>query len=155
MIHALALFAALALESPPDRLNPPDPQSPHAAPDRISYSGIGNGWTGGRTNWWIDRAGRGQYETTERGQRVSGRFNAGEAGFQRIRSLLQPLEGLQEMPCPGGGLSDQATGGLSWQRGRQAASLQLDFGCGRGNDAQAWTRFGEASALIVQWARAE
>lgn len=148
MIHALALLAALALESPLDRLNQP----PDAAPDRISYNGYGNGWTGGRTAWWIDRSGRGHYESTQRGRQVSGRFDAGAEGFARVRGLLQPLEGIEEMPCDGGSVTDQASGGLAWQRGRQTALLRLDFGCARNNPAEAWSRFGEASALIGQWA---
>lgn len=125
------------------------------APDRIAYSGHGNGWTGGQTTWSIDRSGRGQYESTERGQQVSGRFDVGAAGFERVRSLLAPLEGLEEMPCEGGDISDQATGGLSWERGRQARSLRLDFGCARNSKAEAWGRFGDAAQLIVEWARAE
>ncbi|MDQ8757831.1 hypothetical protein RCO27_16515 [Sphingosinicella sp. LHD-64] len=122
------------------------------APDRIAYSGFGNGWTGGRTTWSIDRTGRGHYESTESGRQESGRFDAGAEGFARVRSLLAPLEGLEEMPCDAGGITDQAMGGLSWERGREARSLRLDFGCAHDNDADAWTRYGEASALIVEWA---
>lgn len=145
MFQPFALLTALALTV--------DPAAPTAEmPDRISYGGIGNGWTGGRTDWWIDRSGRGHYDSTERGRRVSGRFDAGTEGFERLRRILQPLEEIHEMPCDGGSVTDQPVGGLIWQRGRGTASLRLDFGCARNSDAEAWARFGEARALIVQWA---
>lgn len=126
----------------------------HPAPDGISYRGIGNGWTGGRTDWSIDRKGRGRYESTERGRRISKRFDVGVEGFERLRRILEPLESIHEMPCDGGGLTDQAHGGLSWQHGKQARSLEIDFGCARGNGGDAWARFGEANALLLEWAGA-
>ncbi len=49
---ALAGFADPQGQAQPARL-------PLGAPDRISYVGSGNGWTGGRTEWWIDHSGRG------------------------------------------------------------------------------------------------
>jgi hypothetical protein len=142
MFHSLVVSAALMIAG----------LAGGPAPDRIAYSGTGNGWTGGRTTWSIDRSGRGRYESTERGRQVSGRFDAGAEGFERVRGLLASLEGLDEMPCEGGGVTDQGNGGLTWHRGGEHATLQLDFGCEPGRDAEAWTRFGEASTLIEQWA---
>lgn len=142
MFHSLAISAALMVAG----------LAGEAAPDRIAYSGIGNGWTGGRTSWSIDRSGRGRYESTERGRQVSGSFDAGAEGFARIRRLLESLESLDEMPCEGGDISDQGNGGVTWHRGGVDATLRLDFGCARNSRAEAWTRFGEASSLIEQWA---
>lgn len=142
-------LAMLAL-APPASASDPSPAA-RSAPDGISYRGIGNGWTGGRTDWSIDRKGRGRYETTERGQRISKRLDVGVEGFDRLRRILEPLESIDEMPCEGGGLTDQAHGGLSWRRGKEARSLEIDFGCARGNGSDAWARFGDANALLLEW----
>lgn len=151
MIHILLQLAASAVLL---AIADPAPSSVPAAdpvPDKISYAGIGNGWTGGRTSWSIDRAGRGHYESTERGRRISERLDVGTEGFERLRLVLAPLETLETMPCDGGGVTDQANGGLSWTRGKQSRSLRLDFGCARGSTADAWTRFDAANSLLDEW----
>lgn len=148
MIYAMVLLAASISTDP---ASPPKPSpTTAAAPDKISYQGIGNGWTGGRTKWWIERSGRGHYETTERGQRISKHLNVGVEGFERIRNILQPLENLETMRCDTIA-TDQAQGGLIWEHGRQSRSLRLDFGCARNNMTDAWARFGEANMLLVEW----
>jgi hypothetical protein len=149
MIYALAFIAAAALADPASAPNAA--ATPDIAPDKISYQGVGNGWTGGRTSWWIDRSGRGHFESTEHGRHMSKRISVGVEGFERLRHILQPLDGLKAMPCEGGGVSDQATGALTWKRRRQATALHLDFGCAQNDTANAWARFGEANALIAQW----
>jgi hypothetical protein len=149
MIYALALLTTAALTDP---ASPPNPApATEIAPDKISYRGIGNGWTGGGTTWWIDRSGRGHYETTERGQRISKRLNVGVEGYERLRDILQPLESLEAIPCQGVWATDQPHGSLSWERGPQTAKLDLSFGCADANMANVEARFGEANALLIQW----
>lgn len=140
MIAALLPLAALALTGLADA----------PAPDRIAYAGTGNGWTGGRTEWSIDRSGRGFYRTTIR-QQLSGRFNVGSAGFERIRTILQPLEGVRELPCDNE-ITDQGHGNLSWWRGKTQAALRFDFGCNFRQPDPARERLGQASELVEQWA---
>ena len=56
--------------------------------------------SGGHTEWWIDRSGRGAYRTTIRVE-ADGKFDAGPQGFERICAILQPLEDMRELPCDG------------------------------------------------------
>lgn len=153
MFAPVMLFAAFALTASADGIatqaSNDRPTAP--APSRISYDGIGNGWTGGRTRWWIDRSGRGGYETTEAGQAVSGRFNAGPQGFRQIRDLLAPLSGLGAVPCRIEA-SDQPVGQLSWRSRAAIATLRLDFGCADNPPHEAFARFDRAAGLVRSWA---
>ncbi|MEI4509384.1 hypothetical protein WBQ88_16685 [Sphingopyxis sp. CCNWLW253] len=149
MIWNFASLVAIALSGLAD---PQDPPAPAVTPDRISYAGAGNGWTGGRTEWWIDRSGRGSYRTTI-DHKASGRFDAGPQGFERIRAILQPLEGVRELPCDGA-VTDQGMGVLSWRGGGQEARLHFDFGCNFRQPNAARQRLGEASEHMQLWARA-
>ncbi|HWW58291.1 MAG TPA: hypothetical protein VN047_15465 [Sphingopyxis sp.] len=147
-----ALLALAALGLPAVAAAQPE-GSPAAAPERISYSGTGNGWGGGQTEWWIDRSGRGAYRTTIR-KKLSGKFNVGPQGFERVRAILQPLEGVAELPCDGM-VTDQGMGTLSWRRGRQDNALRFNFGCNFRQPDSARDRLGEASELVEQWALAK
>jgi hypothetical protein len=153
MIWNFALLTAIALAGPADMQAPAPEVVSAEAPDRISYMGTGNGWTGGRTEWWIDRSGRGYYRTTIRHE-ASGRFDAGPQGFERIRAILRPLEGVRELPCDGA-VTDQGTGLLSWRRGRQENTLRFDFGCNFRKPDAARERLGEAGKYVEEWARAK
>lgn len=149
-LASLVAFALSGLAAPQD----PVPEGlPAEVPDRISYAGTGNGWTGGRTEWRIDRSGRGFYRTTI-GQETNGRFDAGPQGFERIRAILQPLEGVRELPCDGA-ITDQGTGVLSWRGGGQDTALRFDFGCNFRQPDAARERLGEASEHMQRWARAK
>ena len=153
MIRHLVSLAAITfadLPGPQDRaLEPP----PVAIPDRISYAGTGNGWTGGRTEWWIDRSGRGAYRTTIRYER-SGKFNAGPGGFEHVRAMLQPLEDVHELPCDGA-VTDQGMGTLTWARDQRETTLRFDFGCNFRQPDAARTRLFDATALVQEWALAK
>lgn len=144
MIAALLPLAALALAGLTE---------PAQAPDRIAYAGTGNGWTGGRTEWSIDRSGRGFYRTTI-GQKLSGKFNMGQKGFEQVRAILQPLEGVRELPCENE-VTDQGWGALSWWRGKAETALRFDFGCNFRQPDPARERLGQASELVEQWAVAK
>lgn len=153
MIWKLASLAAIALAGSTD--TPGSIPEPHSggAPDRISYAGTGNGWTGGRTEWWIDGSGRGAYRTTIRVE-AGGTFNAGPESFERIRVILQPLEDMHELPCDGA-VTDQGTGALNWRAGDRETSLRFDFGCNFRQPDAARTRLSRASELVRQWANAK
>lgn len=151
MIWNLASLAAIALTglAGTQDLAQGDPGAD--MPDRISYAGTGNGWTGGRTEWWIDRSGRGFYRTTIR-QPMGGSFDAGPQGFERIRAILQPLEGVPALPCDGA-VTDQGTGVLNWRRAGEETTLRFDFGCNFRQPDAARERLGEASEQVQLWAR--
>ena len=151
MIRNLVSLAAIALAGFADPQAPAPELSPTSPPDRISYAGTGNGWTGGRTEWWVDPSGRGAYRTTVRNA-WDGKFNAGSAGFERIRAILQPLEDVRELPCDSA-VTDQGVGRLSWRRGDRETSLRFDFGCNFRQPDAAQAKLGQASALVQQWAR--
>ena len=153
MIRNLASLAAIALAGFSDPQGPTPEARPTAIPDRISYVGTGNGWSGGRTIWWIDRSGRGVYRTTIRIKR-DGKFNVGPEGFERIRAILHPLEDVLKLPCDGA-VTDQGVGALSWRRGNHEVSLHFDFGCNFRQPDAVHARLGQASELVQQWAKAK
>lgn len=153
MIWNLVPLAAIMLAGFADPQGPTPEPLPASPPDRISYTGSGNGWTGGRTEWWIDRSGRGVYRTTIR-REMSGKFNAGPEGFERVRAILQPLEDVRELPCDGA-VTDQGMGALSWQRSDQETSLRFDFGCNFRQPDAARARLSQASELVQEWALAK
>lgn len=153
MIWNLASLAAFALAGLAGPQGPATDAPGAAMPDRISYSGTGNGWTGGRTEWWIDRSGRGADRTTIR-QTMDGSFDAGPEGFERIRAMLQPLEGVSELPCDGV-VTDQGAGVLSWRRAGREITLRFDFGCNFRQPDAARERLGEASEQVQEWARSK
>ncbi len=151
MIWNFTLLTAIALADPADTQASAQEAPPAEAPDRISYTGTGNGWTGGRTEWWIDRSGRGSYRTTIR-QPMGGSFDAGPRGFERIRAILQPLEGVRKLPCDGA-VTDQGTGVLNWRRAGRETALRFDFGCNFRQPDTARERLSEASEQVEEWAR--
>jgi len=153
MIWNLAPLAAVILAGFADLQDPTPKTQPAAIPDQISYAGTGNGWSGGHTEWWIDRSGRGAYRTTIRVE-AGGKFDAGPEGFERIRAILQPLEDMRELPCDGA-VTDQGIGALNWRRGRYETSLRFDFGCNFRQPDAARARLGQASDLVQQWALAK
>lgn len=153
MTWKLASLAAITLAGFSDPQSPVPDARAVATLDRISYAGTGNGWSGGRTEWWIDRSGRGAYHTTIRVE-MAGKFNAGPEGFERIRAILRPLEDVRELPCDGA-VTDQGMGALSWQRGDHEASLRFDFGCNFRQPDAARTRLDQARKLVQQWATAK
>ena len=153
MSWTLAAVVAVTLAGMPASQEAPRDASSAVAPDRISYVGTGNGWAGGRTEWWIDGSGRGFYRTTIRLE-AEGRFNAGPEGFERIRATLQQLEELGELPCDGA-VTDQGAGTLSWQRGHSTNSLHFDFGCNFRQPDAARTWLGRASDMVREWALAK
>ncbi|WP_257546701.1 hypothetical protein [Sphingopyxis sp. DBS4] len=150
MIWNFASLVAIALSGLAD---PQDPATSAETPDRISYAGTGNGWTGERTEWWIDRSGRGSYRTTV-DHKASGKFDAGPQGFERIRAILQPLEGVRELPCDGA-VTDQGAGVLNWRRAGGETALRFDFGCNFRQPDAARERLGEASEQVQLWARSK
>lgn len=150
MSSALAFLLALTLASTTGSQQAPRDSSSAVTPDRISYIGTANGWSGGRTEWSIDRSGRGSYRTAVPIE-AEGQFNAGPEGFERIRAILQPLEGLRELPCDGA-VTDQGSGALSWQRGDRTSSLRFDFGCNFRQPDAAQTWLSRASGLVREWA---
>jgi len=155
MIWNLVSIAALALAGFADPQGQGQAQParlPPAAPDRISYIGSGNGWTGGRTEWWIDHSGRGEYRTTV-GRKASGTFNSGPQGFERIREILRPLEDVRELPCDGA-VTDQGMGALSWRRGAHQTSLRFDFGCNFRRPDAARDMLNDADKLVRNWSAA-
>ncbi|MGH6616309.1 hypothetical protein [Sphingomonas sp.] len=152
MIRNLLSLTAIMLTGFADPQEPPSESRSAATPDRISYTATGNGWTGGRTEWWIDHSGRGMYRTTVRHQ-AGGEFNAGPAGFARIRAILQPLEEVRELPCDGA-VTDQGMGTLSWRRSHGETSLRFDFGCNFRQPDAARAQLGQASELVQKWALA-
>lgn len=127
--------------------------APALAQQSISYSGTGNGWTGGRISWSISPSGRGRYESTQGKERISRQFNAGRAGFARIDKLLGPLLRVRKMPCRIV-MTDQGAGKLSWQLPGRSRSLDIDLGCARNGEGGVWQRFNAAHGLITQWGRA-
>lgn len=151
MVWNLGYLVAIALASFTGPQEGAANPLPAALPDRISYAGTGNGWTGGRAEWWIDPSGRGAYRTTIRSA-WGGKFNAGPAAFERIRAILQPLEDVHELPCDRA-VTDQGAGTLSWRRGDRETSLRFDFGCNFRQPDAAQAKLGEASELVQQWAR--
>ena len=153
MIWNFVPWAAIALAGFVDAQEWPLEPQPAATPDRISYASTGNGWTGGRTEWSIDRSGRGVYRTTIRYE-AGGKFNAGPEGFERIRAILQPLEDVRELPCDEA-VTDQGMGALSWRRGHHETSLRFDFGCNFRQPDAARARLGQASELVQKWALAK
>ncbi|CAN7345454.1 hypothetical protein LJR016_001876 [Devosia sp. LjRoot16] len=153
MSRSLAFLLAVTLAGTAGSQEASRDSSSAVTPERISYVGTGNGWSGGRTEWSIDRSGRGSYRTTVRIE-AEGQFNAGPEGFARIRAILQPLEGLRELPCDGA-VTDQGTGALSWQRGDRTSSLRFDFGCNFRQPDAARTWLGRASDLVREWALAK
>jgi len=153
MIWNLASFTAIALAGLAGPQDPVPGVSGADTPDRISYAGTGNGWTGGRTEWWIDRSGRGSYRTTIR-QPMDGSFDAGPRGFERIRAILQPLESMRELPCDGA-VTDQGGGVLNWRRAGRETILRFDFGCNFRQPDAARERLGEASEQVKDWARSK
>lgn len=152
MIRNLVSLAALMLAGLADPQARSSEPQPAATPDRISYVGTGNGWTGGRTEWSIDRSGRGMYRTTVRRQ-AGGKFNAGPGGFERIRDILRPIEDVRELPCDGA-VTDQGTGTLSWHGRDHETSLRFDFGCNFRQPDAARARLVQASDLVQKWALA-
>ncbi|WP_332819943.1 hypothetical protein [Sphingopyxis sp.] len=154
MIWNLVSVAAIALAGFADPQGQAQPAHlPPAAPDRISYTGSGNGWTGGRTEWWIDHSGRGGYRTTV-GRKASGTFDAGPQGFARVRAILRPLEDVRELPCDGA-VTDQGMGALSWRLGVHQISLRFDFGCNFRRPDAARDMLNEADKLVRQWSAAK
>jgi len=154
MIWNLVSVAAIALAGFADPQGQAQPAHlPPAAPDRISYTGSGNGWTGGRTEWWIDHSGRGGYRTTV-GHKASGTFDAGPQGFARVRAILRPLEDVRELPCDGA-VTDQGKGALSWRLGVHQISLRFDFGCNFRRPDAARDMLNEADKLVRQWSAAK
>ena len=155
MIQHLVPLAAIALAgfANPQAPTPTHSPSPTEAPDRISYAGTGNGWSGGQTSWWIDRSGRGAYRTTIRVE-MDSKFNAGPEGFERIRAILQSLEEVRELPCDGA-VTDQGMGALRWRHGDQETSLRFDFGCNFRQPDPARAQLGQAAELIREWALAK
>ena len=151
MIWNLASLTAIALAGLAGPQDPAKGARGADTPDRISYAGTGNGWTGGRTEWWIDRSGHGAYRTTIR-QTMDGSFDAGPEGFERIWAILRPLESVRELPCDGA-VTDQGAGVLSWRRAGGKTTLRFDFGCNFRRPDAARERLGEASEQVQLWAR--
>ncbi len=83
------------------------------------------------------------------------RFNAGRAGFARIRAALASVEHYAgaEVPC-GSRVTDFPYGEIVWQRGSRRAAVRLDVGC-RSPEMQAVVqRAQQATTLAEGFARA-
>ena len=82
------------------------------------------------------------------------RFNAGRAGFARIRAVLASVEhyAAAEVPC-GSRMTDFPYGEIVWQRGSRRAAVRLDVGC-RSPEMQAVVqRAQQATTLAEGYAR--
>jgi hypothetical protein len=82
------------------------------------------------------------------------RFNAGRAGFARIRAALAAVEhyASAEVPC-GNRMTDFPYGEIVWQRGTHRAAVRLDVGC-RSPEMQAVVeRAQQATTLAEGYAR--
>jgi len=82
------------------------------------------------------------------------RFNAGRAGFARIRAALAAVEhyASAEVPC-GNRMTDFPYGEIVWQRGSRRAAVRLDVGCRSPEMRAVVERAQQATTLAEGYAR--
>ncbi len=82
------------------------------------------------------------------------RFNAGRAGFERIRTALAPIRrhAGTEVPC-GQRMTDMPYGDIVWQSGADRATVSLNVGCRSAEMQAVVARAQEATTLAEGFAR--
>ena len=89
-------------------------------------------WGSPMEGFSIASDGRGEYHKAPqfRAPVQTTRFNAGRAGYARIRAALAAVEhyAAAEVPC-GNRMTDFPYGQIVWQRGSGRAAVRLDVGC--------------------------
>ncbi|MDQ4088357.1 MAG: hypothetical protein M3177_10175 [Pseudomonadota bacterium] len=133
--------------------------APAAQPDAFSLEL--NYWGHPRLGWRIGADGEGEFRAADPPSSgivqeyalVTRRFNAGEAGFQEIRALMDRAARLTAptMPCRKVAY-DQVYGRANWHRGARSVGINFDFGCGNRVAQQVMGLLGEATTLIQGWA---
>ncbi len=131
------------------------PAGPRAAPaDSISFQL--NSWGNPVEGFTIARDGTGEFRKAPafRDELRVTRFNAGRAGFARIRAALAPVRrhAGTEVPC-GQMVTDMPYGDIVWESGRERATVSLNVGC-RGAEMQTVVaRAQQATTLAEGFAR--
>lgn len=159
LVAALLVICAGGCASSGERLIA---AAPAAQPDAFSLEL--NYWGHPRLAWRISANGEGEFRGAD--PRNSGivaeydivtrRFDAGEAGFQQVRALMDQAARLTpaNMPCHKE-LHDLVYGRASWHRGEESVGINYDFGCTNRLARQVMGLLGEATTLIHNWASAQ
>jgi hypothetical protein len=149
LLMLAALQAALVQDVPPaTRL------------DRIEMDR--NSWGKPVSRWVVDASGKGQITRPEPGvfdarRMVTRRFDAGTAGFRKIRVLIgyAELRAGRALPCTER-ITDAAYGTVRWiSAGGRTAELRYDAGCRDRIAAEAVRQLQKADAQIAAWAAAD
>lgn len=159
MVNLRGVAAALALlagcTAGPSPAAPEQASSRHLRADRISFEI--NSWGSPMESFRIAADGTGEYGKAPafRAPLQTHRFNAGRAGFARIRAALASIEQFTARPpvC-GSRATDLPYGEIVWQHGTVRASVRFDVGC-RGEEMQRVVNAAHAAArLAEQFSRA-
>jgi hypothetical protein len=134
---------------------PAQPAAPRAgAAESISFEL--ESWGSSMEGFRIASDGSGEFHKAPefRAPVLTTRFNAGRAGYERIRAALAAVEhyASAEVPC-GNRMTDFPYGQIVWQRGSRRAAVRLDVGC-RSPEMQAVVaRAQQATTLAEGYAR--
>ena len=109
---------------------PAQPSSRPLPADSISFEI--SSWGSPMESFQIASDGRGEYRKAPefRAPVQTHRFNAGPAGFARIRAALAGIEHFTSIaPACGNRMTDFPYGQVVWQRGAARVSINFDVGC--------------------------
>ena len=131
------------------------PAGPRAAPvDSIGFQL--NSWGYPLEGFTIASDGTGEFRKAPqlRAEPRITRFNAGRAGFERIRAALAPVRARAgtEVPC-GQRMTDMPYGDIVWQSGSERATVSLNVGCRSAEMQAVIARAQEATTLAEGFAR--
>lgn len=130
MANLRVAMAVLALLNGSAAMPAPASSGQRLAADSISFEI--NSWGYPMESFRIGRDGRGEYRKAPefRAAVQVHRFNAGPAGFARIRAALAGIEGFSSRaPACGSRATDFPYGQIVWQAGSARASVSFDVGC--------------------------
>ena len=131
------------------------PGTPRAEPvESISFQL--NSWGYPVEGFSIASDGRGEFRKAPefRAEPRVTRFNAGRAGFERIRAALAPVRqhAGAEVPC-GQRMTDMPYGDIVWQTGSNRATVSLNVGCRSAEMQNVVARAQQATTLAEGFAR--
>ncbi|WP_448662684.1 hypothetical protein ACG3SL_18830 [Sphingomonas sp. CJ20] len=150
----IALAGALAGAAPAQEAPAPAPRL-----ERIEM--VTQSWGRPVSRWWIDASGKGEQvrpapDVFNAGTLVTRGFDAGTAGFRRVRVMLGRAEARGGVPLPCiNRITDAPYGEIRWTRADgQVQTQRFDTGCRDFGARQSLDERARAEALVVGWADA-
>lgn len=133
----------------------PSPAAPEASGQRLPAESISfeiSSWGSPMESFRIAADGSGEYSKAPefRAPVQTRRFNAGPAGFARIRAALAGIEHFTtHEPACGNRATDLPYGGITWHNGAARASVGFDVGC-QGEEMQRVVNAAHQAARLAE-----